>query len=82
MKTEPTNKREEIEKKSSNNLQEYLLGFKELTKNVKSVEANAFGVITINFKDGTSCGGLTPWFEAGILSREEYSDRYSKLFQL
>ena len=41
--------------------------FRQLVQDkVKSVKFNAFGPITIYFKDGSQCGGMWIWKEAGI----------------
>lgn len=41
--------------------------FRQLVKDkVKSVEYNAFGPITIYFKDGSECGGMWLWQQSGL----------------
>ena len=41
--------------------------FKQLcTDKVKSIDASKLGVVTIYFKDGTTCGGMWLWRQAGF----------------
>lgn len=41
--------------------------FRQLVKDkVKGVKYNAFGPITIYFKDGSECGGIWLWKQAGL----------------
>ena len=52
------------------NCEQFCTVFSQLVKDkVHYIEYNVMGVITIHFKDGSSCGGMVPWFISGAADR-------------
>lgn len=90
MKTEPTNKQDKFiellgnqRPRTVSNSTAFIDGFIKLANdNVDTITYNAFGVITINFKDGTSCGGLVPWIKAEFIDQEKYAEKYGTIWKM
>lgn len=53
--------------------EQFLAVFTQLVKDkIKYVDAIPLGIKTIHFNDGTSIGGMVPWFQSGAVDRSEW----------
>ena len=53
--------------------EQFLAVFIQLAKDkIAYVDAIPLGVTTIHFKDGTSIGGMVPWFQSGMINRSDW----------